>query len=234
VTRKTALALRHVAFEDVGVWAATLEAAGYDLAYVEVGLRPLPLDRVQACDLLIVLGAPIGVYETEAYPFLVEEIAAIKRRLAALRPTLGVCLGAQLMAAALGARVAPGPGKEIGYAAVELLPTAKASPLATIDGVNVLHWHGDAFDPPSGAERLAATTLCPNQAFRIGDWALALQFHVEADPLAIETWLIGHAVELSKAGIDPRTIRSDALRHGPAVAEAGRRLLADWLEALPS
>ena len=234
MTRKTALALRHVAFEDVGVWAATLEAAGYDLAYVEVGLRPLPLDRVQACDLLIVLGAPIGVYETEAYPFLVEEIAAIKRRLAALRPTLGVCLGAQLMAAALGARVAPGPGKEIGYAAVELLPTAKASPLATIDGVNVLHWHGDAFDPPSGAERLAATTLCPNQAFRIGDWALALQFHVEADPLAIETWLIGHAVELSKAGIDPRTIRADALRHGPAVAEAGRRLLADWLEALPS
>ena len=77
MTRKTALALRHVAFEDVGVWAATLEAAGYDLAYVEVGLRPLPLDRVQACDLLIVLGAPIGVYETEAYPFLVEEIAAI-------------------------------------------------------------------------------------------------------------------------------------------------------------
>ncbi|MGO4871198.1 MAG: glutamine amidotransferase [Roseiarcus sp.] len=232
--RKTALALRHVAFEDVGVWAATLDAAGYDLAYVEVGLRPLPLDRIAACDLLIVLGGPIGVYETDAYPFLVGEIAEIGRRLAEGWPTLGVCLGAQLMAAALGARVAPGPGKEIGYAPVELLPTPKASPLAAIDGVAVLHWHGDAFDLPPGAERLAVTTLCRNQAFRIGDWALALQFHVEADPLAIETWLIGHAVELGKAGIDPRTIRADALRYGPAVAEAGRRLLADWLEALPS
>lgn len=234
MTRKTALALRHVAFEDVGVWAATLDAAGYDLAYVEVGRRPLPLDRVQACDLLIVLGAPIGVYETEAYPFLVEETAAIGRRLAARQPILGVCLGAQLMAATLGARVAPGPGKEIGYAPVELAPAAKNSPLAAIDGVNVLHWHGDAFDLPPGAERLAATPLCPNQAFRLDDWALALQFHVEADWLAIETWLIGHTVELGKAGIDPRTIRADALRYGPAVAAAGRRLLADWLEALPS
>ena len=232
--RRTALALRHVAFEDVGVWAETLDAHGYDLAYAEVGSRSLPLDRVAACDVLIVLGGPIGVYETDAYPFLVEEIAAVKGRLAARRPILGVCLGAQLMAAALGARVAPGPGKEIGYAPVELLPAAKASPLAALDGVSALHWHGDAFDLPQGGERLAATPLCPNQAFRIGDWALALQFHVEADPQRIESWLIGHTAELSKAGVDPRTIRADALRHGPALAEAGRRLLAAWLEALPT
>ena len=234
MTRKQALALRHVAFEDVGVWAQTLEAAGYDLAYVEVGPRPLPLERLQACDLLIALGAPIGVYETEAYPFLVEEVAAIARRLAARRPTLGVCLGAQLMAAALGARVAPGPGKEIGYAPVELLPAVKRSPLAAIESSPALHWHGDAFDLPSGAERLAGTALCPNQAFRLGGWALALQFHVEADPEAIESWLIGHAVELGKAGIDPRTIRADALRYGPAVAAAGRRVLEAWLAELPS
>ena len=234
MTRKSALALRHVAFEDVGVWAATLDAEGYDLAYVEVGQRPLPLERVQACDLLIVLGAPIGVCETEAYPFLVEEIAEIARRLAARQPTLGVCLGAQLMAAALEARVAPGPGKEIGYAPVELLPAAMKSPLATIAGVNVLHWHGDAFDLANGAERLAATPLCPNQAFRLGDWALALQFHLEADSDAIESWLIGHTVELGKAGIDPRTIRADARRYGAAVAAAGRRVLETWLAELPS
>jgi GMP synthase (glutamine-hydrolysing) len=234
VTRKTAFALRHVAFEDVGVWAATLDAAGYDLAYVDVGLRPLPLDRVQACDLLIVLGAPIGVYETEAYPFLIEETAAIGRRLAVRRPTLGVCLGAQLMAAALGARVAPGPGMEIGYAPVELLSAAKASPLTVIEGLDVLHWHGDAFDLPSGAERLAATTLCPNQAFRLGDWALALQFHLEVDPDAIESWLIGHAGELAAAKIDPRTIRADARRSGASLAAAGRAGLQRWLAAVPS
>jgi len=234
MTRRRALALRHVAFEDVGVWAETLDAQGYDLAYADVGRRPPPLDRIQACDLLVVLGAPVGVYETEAYPFLIGEIAAIGRRLAARRPTLGVCLGAQAMAAALGARVAPGPGKEIGYAPVELAPAARHSPLAAIEGVNVLHWHGDAFDLPVGAERLAATALCPNQAFRLGDWALALQFHLEADPDAIEAWLIGHAVELAKAGIDPRTIRADARRYGAALAAAGRAALRGWLEAVPS
>ena len=182
MTQKTALALRHVAFENVGVWAEAFDEAGYSLKYIEVGPRPLPLEEIKRSDVLIILGGPIGVYETEAYPFLVEEIAAIAARLAARRPTLGVCLGAQLMAAALGARVAPGPGKEIGYAPVELTTAALKTPLAAIAGLSVLHWHGDAFDLPQGAERLASTKLCPNQAFRIGDWALGLQFHVEADP----------------------------------------------------
>ena len=85
---------------------------------------------------------------------------------------------------------------------------------------------------PPGAERLASTKLCPNQAFRIGDWALGLQFHVEADPQELESWLIGHTVELGKAGIDPRTLRADAERFGPAIAAAGRRVLRAWLGAL--
>ena len=86
----------------------------------------------------------------------------------------------------------------------------------------------------SACARLAATPLCPNQAFRLGDWALALQFHVEADPQAIESWLIGHTVELGKAGIDPRTIRADARRWGAGVAAAGRRVLETWLAGLPT
>ncbi len=230
---KLALALRHVAFEDVGVWSSVLVERGYELQYVEVGSRGLPLKTIEACDLLIALGAPIGVYETDAYPFLVEETDAIRRRLAARRPTLGVCLGAQLMAAALGARVAPGPGKEIGYAPVALTPERLGSPLAAIDGASVLHWHGDNFDLPAGAVRLAATPLCPNQAFRLGDFALGLQFHVEADPASLESWLIGHACELAGAKIDPRTLRADARRHGEATAAAGRQVLSAWIEGLP-
>jgi GMP synthase (glutamine-hydrolysing) len=233
MTRRTALALRHVAFEDVGVWAETLRERGYDLEYVDIGLRPAPRAATDSCDLLIALGAPIGVYETGAYPFLVEEVAAIRGRLDARRPTLGVCLGAQLMAASLGAKVAPGPGKEIGYAPVQLTAEGRASPLAAIDGVSVLHWHGDNLDLPSGAERLASTPLCPTQAFRIGDWALGLQFHVEADPAAMEAWLIGHAAELAKAGIDPRALRADARRLGGAVAAAGQEALRAWLDGLP-
>jgi len=229
---KTALALRHVAFEDVGVWRDTLGAHGYELAYRQAGVDPLNDDALGA-DLLIVLGGPIGVYETNAYPFLVEEMEAIRRRLESKRAILGVCLGAQLMAAALGAKVAPGPGKEIGYAPVDLTAAGRGSPLARLEGLPVLHWHGDACASPSGAEILASTALCPVQAFRLGAEALALQFHVEADPDRIETWLIGHAFELAKAGVDPRTIRADAERRGAATAEAGRALLSDWLAALP-
>jgi GMP synthase (glutamine-hydrolysing) len=228
---KTAIAIRHVAFEDVGVWGETLAQEGYALVYREAGLDSLADEAVQSADLLIVLGGPIGVYETQAYPFLVEEIDAIRRRLDSGKPILGVCLGAQLITAALGARVAPGLGKEIGYAPVELTNAGLASPLARLDGLPVLHWHGDNCDLPPGAERLASTALCPVQAFRIGRTALGLQFHVEADPKRIEAWLIGHAVELGKAKIDPRTIRADAARLGAATAAAGRAILVDWLRA---
>ena len=95
----------------------------------------------------------------------------------------------------------------------------------------VLHWHGDNCDLPPGAERLASTPSCPVQAFRVGPAALGLQFHVEADPRRIEAWLIGHAVELGKAGVDPRAIRADAARLGAATAAAGRAILSDWLGA---
>ena len=229
---RTAVAIRHVAFEDVGVWRKTLVGLGYDLAYVEAGVDDLAGAALLAADLVIALGGPIGVYETDAYPFLAGEIAILRRRLESHKPVLGVCLGAQAMAAALGARVAPGPAKEIGYAPVELTAAGRASPLARLDGVSVLHWHGDNFDLPAGAERLAATEMCPVQAFSLGPRALGLQFHVEADPRRIEAWLVGHAVELTQAKVDPRALRADASRVGAATAAAGRAILVDWLEAL--
>ncbi len=230
---RTAVAIRHVAFEDVGVWRDVLVDQGYTLSYLEAGVDDLAAEAVLSADLMIVLGGPIGVYETDAYPFLVQEIARVRRRLERQKPILGVCLGAQLMAAALDARVAPGPGKEIGYGPVELTDAGRAAPLARLDGLPVLHWHGDNCDLPAGAERLASTRLCPVQAFRVGKAALGLQFHIEADPGRIEAWLIGHTVELGKAGIDPRDLRADALRLGAATATAGRAILSDWLLAQP-
>ncbi len=94
----------------------------------------------------------------------------------------------------------------------------------------MLHWHGDNLDLPEGAERLASTSICPTQAFSIGAHALGLQFHIETEPRSFERWLIGHAVELAKAGIDPCALRAEAQRNGGATAEAGRRLLERWLE----
>jgi GMP synthase (glutamine-hydrolysing) len=224
------LAIRHVAFEDAGILAPLLSERGVDLSYREAGVDPLDERDFVEPDLLIVLGGPIGVYETREYPFLLGEIVGLRARLALRRPTLGVCLGAQLMAAALGARVAPGPAKEIGYAQVELTEGGRRSPLAALEGVPVLHWHGDNFELPSGAERLAFTSLCPAQAFSIGGYALGLQFHIETEPQALERWLIGHAVELSRAGVDPPALRAQAQETGAATAQAGRRVLSKWLE----
>lgn len=229
---RSALVLRHVAFEGLGVLAPLLHDGDFSTRICEIGVDPFPAREIQSCDLLIVLGGPIGVYETDAYPWLVEETAAIGVRLRAQKPTLGICLGAQLMAAALGAKVAPGPAKEIGYAPLSLTDEGRASPLAALEGVQALHWHGDAFDLPAGAKRLAFTDVCPNQAFSLGDAGLALQFHAEVEPVSLEAWLIGHTCELGKAGLDPRDLRAQAARHGAATADAGKKLFRAWLEGL--
>jgi len=224
------IALRHVAFEHAGLIADCLAARGRQLTQIEVGCEPLDRAAIVDADLLVVLGGPIGVYETDDYPFLGPEIEAIAARLAAERPTLGVCLGAQLIAAALGARVAPGPAKEIGYAPITLTEAGARSVLAPFANADVLHWHGDNFDLPPGAERLASTAVCPNQAFAIGHHTLGLQFHIETPPEEIEAWLIGHTVELGKVGIKPGTIRAQAARSGAATAQAGRRVIDAWLD----
>lgn len=165
---RTAVAIRHVHFEDLGSFAAPIEAAGYQVRYLDPGIDELRLQDIAAADLLVVLGGPVGAYQGHLYPILDEELGLLRCRLAAGAPTLGICLGAQLMARALGARVAPGYAKEIGWAPVDLTDAGRDGPLRHLDGVPVLHWHGDALDLPPGAECHASTALCPNQAFALG------------------------------------------------------------------
>lgn len=226
---RDALAIRHVPFEDLGLLEPLLRARGYRTSYLDVPVEPITPEVALEPDLLVVLGGPIGVYETEAYPFLAAEREAVAARLREGRPTLGVCLGAQLVAAALGADVLATGRKEIGYAPLTLTAEGRDSVLAPLDGVRVLHWHGDQFAIPEGAVRLAETPGFPNQAFAIGSHVLGLQFHLEADHTQIERWLVGHAHELASAGIDPNGIRSDAAAYGPALAEAARRTFDRWL-----
>lgn len=229
---RDALAIRHVPFEDLGLLEPLLRARGYRTSYLDVPVEPITTEVALEPDLLVVLGGPIGVYETEAYPFLAAEREAVAARLREGRPTLGICLGAQLVAAALGADVLATGRKEIGYAPLTLTAEGRDSVLAPLDGVRVLHWHGDQFAIPEGAVRLAETPGFPNQAFAIGSHSLALQFHLEADHTQIERWLVGHAHELATAGIDPNGIRSDAAAYGPALAEAARRTFDRWLGRL--
>jgi GMP synthase (glutamine-hydrolysing) len=145
---------------------------------------------------------------------------------------LGICLGAQLMAKALGANVAPGPEKEIGLAPVDLTAEGRATPLRLLEGVPVLNWHGDNLDLPQGCERLAFTRLCPVQAFRKGPNLLGLQFHIEADAHRMESWLIGHTVELGKANVDPRALRNDIARHGRMLQQTAHAVFNEWLDGL--
>jgi GMP synthase (glutamine-hydrolysing) len=211
--RRSAIALRHVAFEDLGLLAPVLEREGWDIAYREASMDDLDDASLRDADLLVVLGGPIGVYEADSYPFLAGEMALIEQRLSRDLPVLGICLGAQLMARALGARVYPGPVKEIGWGRVELTGEGAASCLSPLqeDDAAVLHWHGDTFDLPDTAQLLASNQHYQNQAFAHGRNALALQFHLEADPHGLEQWYVGHAAELGHAKMSVAALRAETV-----------------------
>ena len=178
----------------------------------------------------------------DAYPFLAKEIAILERRLAKNRPTLGICLGAQLMAAALGARVFPGPVKEIGWGRVDLTAEGRNSALLPLaqDGAEVVHWHGDTFDLPSGAVRLASNENYQNQAFAFGEAALALQFHLEADAATLEKWYVGYAQDLqgdpaSDAASRDKSVAAFRAQTAGAAPQAGARaarIFAAWLRQI--
>jgi len=231
---KTALAITHVAFEDLGSLAGVLKNCDFSIEYCDA--TTADLQSIDACapDLLVVLGGPIGVYESASYPFVHDEIALLSKRLARRLPTLGICLGSQLMAAALGGRVHPGGnGKEIGWAPVFAAPDAQASnplrPLFEPD-VKVLHWHGDTFELPAEVRLLASSAQYPYQGFAVGEYALALQFHAEAQATALERWYVGHACELAHAGIDVSVLRAQSREEAPKLELQATLLWKGWLE----
>ena len=224
-----ATAIRHVPFEDLGGFEDVLTARGFDLRYADAGIA-LPDDDP---DLLVVLGGPIGAYEEDAYPFLAAEIRLVADRLAAGKPTLGICLGCQIMARALGARVYPSGVKEIGWSPLTLTEAGARSPLAHLDGeaTDVLHWHGDTFDLPDGAVLLASTPVCRHQAFAVGDTALGLQFHAEVTAPGLEQWFIGHACEIASTdGIDVPGLRTATKARAGNLQRQGTRFLNAWLD----
>ncbi|MGE6919313.1 glutamine amidotransferase [Achromobacter kerstersii] len=227
---KTVLALRHVHFEDLGVLAPLFQERGFEIRYMDPLLQNLDEVDAAAPDVMVVLGGPIGAYDDATYPFLASEFRLIQRRLSGHLPVLGICLGAQLIARALGGSVAPMGHKEIGYGPLSLTEAGANSVLAPLGGVAVLHWHGDMFTAPVGAEMLASTVSCRNQAFSLGDKVLSLQFHLEADADCIEHWLVGHASELTKAAIPVQQLREDAKRFGPALSVAARQVVGAWLD----
>lgn len=228
---KQALAIRHLAFEDLGILEPLLQRS-YDLQYLDAGIDCMD-ERLLHTDLLVVLGGPISVNDQTNYPFLHDELTLLRQRLEEKKPTLGICLGAQLMALALDAEVTPMAIKEIGYGPLFLTDAGQSSTLGALtDATTVLHWHGEQFNLPKEAVSLAYSELCGCQAFALGRHALGLQFHLEADPQRMEQWLIGHCCELEQNGIAPELIRAQCQTHGPEVALAGEKVFRHWLAAL--
>ena len=223
----TIYAVQHLAFEDLGALEDLFYQLGFRVRYFEAGVDDLT-KAFEHTGLTIILGGPIGVYETEDYPFLQKEIDLLKVRLDKKLPTIGICLGAQLIAHALGAKVYAGHAKEIGWSTLELQQSSQ-NILAPLQDTPVLHWHGDTFDLPEHAELLASSALYPHQAFSIGEHVLALQFHIEVAADSLEKWLIGHTCELRKANINIPALRKDNEQYAANLEAQSAQIFTAWM-----
>jgi GMP synthase (glutamine-hydrolysing) len=175
-------------------------------------------------DALLVLGG--GMSAWHPLPHLRDELRLIQRCLEAEKPVLGICLGSQLLASALGAEVGRAPRKEIGFYRVTCDPTVFGT-----DSFVAFHWHSDAFTLPPGAQGLASSTLTPLQAFRYGPRALGVQFHLEIDDEVLGAMIESGGPELAEAGVDPEALRAQARREVPRLRGVASKVFAEWLNA---
>lgn len=192
--------LQHVPFEGPAALAPVLRDAGHELAVSRLDAGD-PLPALADFDWLVVLGGPMSVHDEAEHAWLAPEKRLVRAAVEGGRRVLGVCLGAQLIAASLGAAVTRNPEREIGWFPVERAPGAERSPLgrALPARFPAFHWHGETFAPPPGALRLAASEACAEQAFAIGERVLGLQFHVETTPEAAKALVEHCADELAPA-----------------------------------
>lgn len=227
------LVFQHVAAEPLGTLDPLIRARGHRVRFVNFERDPQAQPDVDRYHGLVVLGGPMNVDEQDRFPFLAPEIDWIRQAIAAQIPLLGICLGSQLIAAALGAPVRHNPTKEIGWYEVETTPAADSDSLLRHFAARetVFQWHGDTFDLPAGAEQLARSAICEQQAFRYGRQTWALQFHLEVTPEIIACWIDDPdgCAELSKLDyIDPAQVRRDVPRRLPPMQRLADQVFGEF------
>lgn len=197
--------LQHVPFEGLASIRGWIERGGHQVGCTRLYAGD-GFPRPDTVDLLIVMGGPMGVYDEQQYPWLAAEKSFLRAVIAAGRRVLGICLGAQLIADVLGARVYPNGQKEIGWFPVTRAAAAQESPFGELlpERFQAFHWHGDTFDLPPGAVHLAQSAVCRHQAYAIDDRILGLQFHLETTPESAHELIEHGADEL----VDAPTIQS--------------------------
>lgn len=209
--------LQHVSFEgpfNIEAWA---KDKGYRVSKTYMFDEPLRLPQVNNFDYLVVMGGPMGANDEKNFPWLIQEKKLIEGAIAAQKKVLGVCLGAQLVAQALGATVSPNPHKEIGWFPIESVNAAGPLNGLIPSPLLVLHWHSDSFELPQGAKRLARSSVCENQAFIWSERVLGLQFHLEVQPENVRDFVAHCRKELTEGG--PFVQRAESI-----LAESGKAL----------
>lgn len=222
--------LQHIECETLGTIADALSAAKVSVEYIRPFEGMSVPKAMEESDGLIVMGGPMGVYDHPRYPFLSEEMRLIEQALKEEKPILGVCLGSQLLAAVLGATVAPGQRKEIGWHPVQLSQEAHDDPLW--EGIEATftayHWHGDIFPLPEGAVPLARSAQTAYQAFRYGRRAYGFLFHMEVTEKIIGRMVETFAEELRESRVDGEEIIKKIPDHLPRLQKIGGVVFERW------
>ena len=233
---KHALIFTHLQCEGLAIMGDVLFDRGFDIERWNTPRRGLHGVDAISPELLIIMGGPIGVYQKNDFPFVQTEVDLVKARIEAGKPTLGICLGAQIIATALGEESFKGDsGKELGWFPITVNEDGMKTPAKHLDGThtNMFHWHGDTFKLPEGATRLASSALYENQIFSYGDHVMALQCHPEIQADQLEEWFVMLHSQITGdnpiVGID--LLRKDTKEYIEPLNVHARMFFEDWLES---
>lgn len=231
--RKTVWAIQHIGYEDLGSFEPVLNQRGFEVKYICSRYVDYKGLFAYDPDLVIVLGGPMGVYEDEKYPWILDELKFVTERIECEKPLMGICFGAQIIARALGAKCYQGPqGKEIGWSTITVNDEGLKTPFRHFQPhlTHMMHWHGDTFDMPDGAVLLASSDKYHKQAYSYGDHVFAMQCHPEITAAKLRLWLGSDKGELLETGQTAERILQDALSYNTILTRQAEKFLYEWLD----